>query len=50
MHHITDGRTDAIPPGKKSRPELYCDTTEVEEEGRKKGGMKVLRLHHKRWL
>ena len=26
----TDGGTaDAIPPGKKSRPELYCDTTEV---------------------
>ena len=34
----TDGRTDAtdaIPPGKKSRPELYCDTTEVWDEGRK---------------
>ena len=23
-----NGRTDAIPAGKKSRPELYCDTIE----------------------
>ena len=44
-----NGRTDAIPPGKKESAGIIL-RYDGGRGGGKKGGMKVLRLHHKRWL